>query len=413
MAEVVRSCGRNQKYQIILITEVSNLKIDKKRSLDTLSTLIKINTVNPPGDEVHLANYIKEYVEGFDLNTDLKAISKDRSNIIVKLKGSDPTRPSLIFSGHLDTVPIGEINSWEQDPFSATIKKGKLYGRGSCDMKGGVSAILEAMISLKEQKFTPKMDVIFVGTVGEEVDCLGSKTIVENNDISNPGAMIIAEPSNNKIFTAHKGAFWLNIRIYGKTAHGSMPKEGKNSILAAKAVIDKIYNLQFMNDFKNVLLGPSTVNVSMINGGVNTNVVPDYCSLTVDFRTIPGVEHKMIYEDIQNILADMKNKENITDWNIEILHDLPPLSNKKGDDFIDLVFNIKNESGKLQSEELGANYYTDGSIYGEAYDIPIIIYGPGNEKLAHQPNEYVKVDNYIESIETYINVVKQYSKASK
>lgn len=387
------------------------MDIEKDRVLKSLKSLININTVNPPGDEVHLANFIKKYMESYNLSTCLKPVSKDRFNIITTIKGSDSTRPSLIFSGHLDTVPIGERKSWKQDPFSGTVIGKKLYGRGSCDMKGGVAAILEAMIYLKEQKFIPKMDVKFVGTVGEEVDCIGSKNIVENREINNPGAMIIAEPSNNKIFTAHKGALWLKIEIYGKTAHGSMPKEGNNAILASQTVINNIYSLKFLTEKNNVLLGNSTVNVSMIEGGVNTNVVPDYCSITLDFRTIPEITHENIYTEIENILTEMKNNDELTNWNIEILHDLPPLSNSKDDDFIQMMFDIKNKTSNLQNKELGANYYTDGSVYGEAFDIPIVIYGPGNEKLAHQPNEYVDVDNFFEAIETYVNIIKDYSEA--
>ena len=387
------------------------MDIEKDRVLKSLKSIVNINTVNPPGNELHLANFIKNYMDSYNLSTDLKSVSENRSNIITTIKGSDSSRPALIFSGHLDTVPIGEMKSWKQDPFSGTIIDRKLYGRGSCDMKGGVAAILEAMIYLKKQDFTPKMDVKFVGTVGEEVDCIGSKSIVENAEIKNPGAMIIAEPSNNKIFTAHKGAFWLKIEVYGKTAHGSMPKEGNNAILASQKIINNIYNLNFLKEKNNDLLGTSTVNVSMIEGGVNTNVVPDYCSVTVDFRTVPGIIHKNIYAEIERILTEMKNSNELINWNIETLHDLPPLSNTKDDDFIQMMFDIKNRSSNLQSKELGANYYTDGSVYGEAFDIPIVICGPGDEKLAHQPNEYVDIDNYIEAIETYIHIIKAYSEA--
>src|SRR5699024_8876831 len=152
-----------------------------------------------------------------------------------------------VFSGHLDTVPIGNKDNWDSPPFSGYLKNGRIYGRGSCDMKGGVAALIEALIRIKESKELPTANIIFIGTAGEEVDCIGAKEIIKEKTIKNAGAMVIAEPSNNQVYSAHKGALWIEIEVYGKTAHGSMPNEGINAIVHMMEVLKRMKKYNFFN----------------------------------------------------------------------------------------------------------------------------------------------------------------------
>src|SRR5699024_9703393 len=122
----------------------------------------------------------------------------ERANIIVEMEGKDPNLPPIIFNGHLDTVPVGNKENWVEDPFSGVLKDGKIYGRGACDMKSGIAGLLESMINIKNSGIIPETNIIFIGTIGEEVDCIGAKEVVKTNILGNAGAMVIAEPSNNK-----------------------------------------------------------------------------------------------------------------------------------------------------------------------------------------------------------------------
>lgn len=385
------------------------MQINKKRAIRFLQKLIQENTVNPPGNELGVAQIIKEHVQNYNLNAEIKTITNDRANIIVQLPGENPDSSPLIYSGHLDTVPIGETTNWHIDPFLGEIKNGKLYGRGACDMKSGVAALIESMIYMKENNITPKEDIIFIGTVGEEVDCLGAKQIIQENLIDNAGAMIIAEPSNNKVFSAHKGALWLEIETLGKTAHGATPKEGINAIRSMMNILKKLENASFLTEFEHHLLGKPSINVSMVEGGVQANVVPDYCKSTVDIRTVPTMEHNMIIERVNSLLKE--EERNGCRAKLNILQNLMPLSNKENNPFVNLALHINENIQGKKFKEGAANYYTDGSVFADYLDIPIIIYGPGDGKLAHQANEYVETENYINSINYYILMAQSYTQA--
>src|SRR5699024_10662324 len=154
------------------------LAVNRERAIKFLEKLIKQNTVNPPGNENVIVNIISEHVRKYNLNAKTKPITEGRSNIIIELEGKNPKLRPLIFSGHLDTVPAGEIHNWKVDPFLGRISDGNIYGRGSCDMKSGVAGLVEAMINIKESGETPEASIMFVGTAGEEVDCIGAKKIV-------------------------------------------------------------------------------------------------------------------------------------------------------------------------------------------------------------------------------------------
>ncbi|GIN99010.1 peptidase M20 [Siminovitchia terrae] len=381
--------------------------VNQKRAIHFLQKLISINSVNPPGNELAVANAIAEHANKAGLSTEIKAFSKDRANIIVRLKGRNPKKPSLIFSGHLDTVPVGD-NSWKYQPFSAVIEDGKVYGRGSCDMKSGVAALIEAMIILKERDEMLEHDVIFVGTAGEEVNCIGASLMVDDDALKNAGAMVIAEPSNGRVFTTHKGALWLEIKLFGKTAHGSMPSEGVNAIVHMSELIERLKKFTFSYDQEHALLGKPTLTISTIDGGVKTNVVPDQCKLTLDIRTIPDIEHAQIVEEMEEILKDLETKIDHFHAELNVINNLPALENEKDNRFVQLALKTNKELNQVSVEEMGANYYTDASIFSPSLKIPIIIYGPGNEKLAHQPDEYVDLNQYIDSITYYAELAKRF-----
>lgn len=144
----------------------------------------------------------------------------------------------------------------------------------------------------------------FVGTAGEEVDGYGAKKVVEKGQIDKATALVVSEPSENQLFTAHKGCLWLEIITYGKTAHGSIPDQGINAILTMNESINTLQTYQF--DYTpHPLLGHPTMNIGTIEGGVKTNVVPDQCNLTLDIRTVPGQDNDRILQDIDNMMKEI------------------------------------------------------------------------------------------------------------
>ena len=374
--------------------------------VELLQRMVKVNTVNPPGDEQELAELICDFISDQGLECQLHQVDENRSNIVVILRGKDSTLKKLYFSGHLDTVPIGE-QPWTVNPFGAEIKDGRIYGRGTTDMKGGVAALLETMLILKESQFPLEQDVIFVGTIGEEVDCLGARTAVERGLIENPGAILIAEPSSLDLYEAHKGALWLEIRTYGKTAHGSMPEEGINAIDSMMYILNELQKLKL--DDVDDLLGMMSSSINVINGGVATNVVPDYCTLNLDFRTVTASQNQIILNKIEAIIASLSDANVGFESDYAVLQNLEPLTNENENALIKKLRRTNLKSKQNRS----AKYYTDGSVFRKHFDGPILICGAGDPTLAHQPDESISIDDLEKSVELYLQLVDIYQENNK
>ncbi|MEH7123079.1 M20 family metallopeptidase [Bacillus sp. JJ1773] len=384
--------------------------VDKDDAIQFLKSLIQINTINPPGGEKALADKISQRLENTGLMVQADIVEKDRENLIVSYSNAEISPDDskrLIFSGHFDIVPVGNVE-WTYPVFEGRQDGERIYGRGSSDMKSGVAAMIIAMECIEKAGIKLNGILQFVGTVGEEVDCLGSKTVVKKGQIDQASAIVISEPTSNQPVIAHKGVLWLKISMFGKTAHGSMPLEGINAILAMNQFMNELNNYILQYD-EHEILGGSTLNIGMINGGVGTNVVPDECSITIDIRTVPGQSHTEITENIKQLAQKVSEKMNVS-FGIEVLNDMGCVYTPADDPFIEL--GIKTAQSLNSKEDLkpgGVNYYTDGSIYkAHLPEVPILIYGPGEPKQAHQPDEWVEIQKYLDSIQYYIALAIDY-----
>ncbi|MFZ5943152.1 MAG: M20 family metallopeptidase [Bacillota bacterium] len=379
--------------------------LNEEKAVEFLQEVIKLNTTNPPGQEKALAQLIADKLEQHGINSTVDDLGNNRGNVIASIKGSKEKK-TLFLNGHLDVVPPGEI-PWKYDPFAAVIEDGKLFGRGASDMKGGLAALVIAMCLISEAGVSLKGDLLFAGSAGEEVDCLGAIDLLNKGYLQDVGAAVIAEPSNLKIFSATKGALWLEFTAQGKTSHGSMPQYGNNAILQINGLVNELTNYRFKYQQHN-LLGNPTINIATIKGGVKTNVVPDSCVLTVDIRTVPGQSHQEIIQDIFAILEQLKYEFPGFDVKLKILNNHEAVETTKESPFLQLGIKTAQEVLGLHIETQGVNYYTDASVFIPTLGIPVIIFGPGDEKLAHQPDEYVEVSKYIDSIKYYTALILNY-----
>jgi len=241
--------------------------------------------------------------------------------------------------------------------------------------------------------------LIVAGTAGEEVDSLGARAFVEAGYLDNVGNIVIAEPSNLKLFTCQKGALWLEFTAIGRTAHGSMPDLGENAILIMNKFLNSLTKYEFDYSPHSLLTAP-TINVGTINGGVKTNVVPDQCVLTLDLRTIPGQSHDLIINDLTAMFEQcLSNKDK---GKIRILNNREPIEIDPYHPLVITAQKVGREVLSLVLEPAGVNYYTDASVLVKEKNVPVILFGPGNEKLAHQPNEYVEIDKLTAAVKYYI-----------
>ncbi len=246
------------------------LKLTKK--------LIAMDTVNPPGNEYVAAKFVGRLLAENGFKVEYVPFEENRIHVIAE-KGLSKDLAPIVFTGHFDTVPLG-TRKWSVDPFGGEVKNGKLYGRGSSDMKGGVAAIVLAAI----RAFTlgsPVEGIRLVLTAGEELGCQGAKDLVKTySGLGEASGIVVGEPTANIPAIGHKGGLYLNLSATGVTAHSSMPHLGENAIYKVARAISKIEQFDFGVE-EDPLLGFPTVNVGKVFGGQNINSVPD----SADFKT--------------------------------------------------------------------------------------------------------------------------------
>ena len=359
--------------------------------VELTQTLIRMDTINPPGSEEPAARYLGELLNSAGLQVSYPRLGENSTGLIAVVPGKSSKLP-LVFTGHLDTVPIGDA-PWDSPPHGAEIKNGRLMGRGSSDMKSGVAAMAVTALHLAQEP-EGQGGAVFVFTAGEETGSEGAFQMKESGVLPDEaGALVVAEPTSNIPLLGHKGAFWLECTAKGKSAHGAMPDLGDNAIYKAARAAASLENFFFSAE-SHPQLGKPTVNVGTFVGGSKINMVPDSARFRVDLRSVPGVEHARLLEDIQAHLGP--------DIEIERLIDLPGILTPESDPWIMQVLDIIARIQGNRPEPGYVNFFTDASVLTYAMNNPpILILGPGEPSQAHQTNEYCEVVKIGKSVEFY------------
>ena len=360
--------------------------------------IVRMNTVNPPGDEEQCARHLGVLLENAGFKVAYHQLSPKRASLVATIGGSGDKAP-LCFTGHIDTVPLGAAK-WRMDPFAADTDAGKLYGRGTSDMKSGVAAFVVACVNLSGRlERSPGLELVI--TAGEETGCQGAFQLTHKSGaLGRAGAVIVGEPTSNYPFVGHKGAFWLNARSKGVTAHGSMPEKGVNAVFKAARAVTVLERFRFSNP-PHPLMGQATLNVGTIRGGLNINSVPDEAVIGIDIRTVPSVGHAQIKADLARQLG--------ADVELETLLDLESVYTAPEDPWVQEVFDVMQGILGKRPEPRAATYFTDAAALNLAYGTPpTIILGPGEAPLAHQTDEYCVVERIAESVAAYEEIARRW-----
>ncbi len=355
---------------------------DTITGLDLTRRLVAFDTINPPGKEAACFKYLASLLEPAGYVLTWHDWRPNRPNLIARLPATEPAkRAPLVYSGHVDTVPLGQAK-WSVDPFAGEIREGRLYGRGTSDMKAGVAAFVVAALRLAE---IPERhaEIQLIITSGEETGCEGALALAETNLLEDAAALIIAEPTDNRALCGHKGALWVNLVHEGVTAHGSMPDKGRNAIFAAVESIERLRSHDFGIKPHQVMGGP-TLNVGNMSAGLNVNSVPDLARVGVDIRSVVGQTNAQIRADLQQLLGDQVRLEPLTDMD-NVYTDFD-------DPWMESVFAVSEEVLGTAPEVATATYFTDASVLKPAMgNPPTLIMGPGTMAMAHQTDEYCEV----------------------
>jgi succinyl-diaminopimelate desuccinylase len=354
-----------------------------------------------PNVETAVAECICDYLRGEGIASEAKEIFEGRSNAYGTLEGTG-TGKTLLFCGHIDTVPP---NNMETEPFEAYIEEGKIYGRGTADMKGGVAAMLVAMAALKRAGVKLRGTVKFAGVAGEESPNTseGARALVEQGKVADMA--IVGEATNLNIAAAHKGMEWLKIEVKGRAAHGSVPEKGVNAIMKATKVLQAIENkiVPKLKERVHPLVGTPTINIGRIQGGVLNNIVPDFCWFSLDRRWIPGETLEGVIREIQEVITELQKLD--PDLEAKIIRQgetfgRGPMEIPVSHPLVQVVTQAATEVLGQEPKIMGVVYWTDGAHLAKA-GIPTLIFGPGDIAEAHAAVEFVDIKQLYKAAQVY------------
>ena len=281
-------------------------------ALEITRDIVRMDTRNPPGREVECAHYLGDLLGAAGLEVSYYEFAPERTSLVAVLRGEGGEgKKPLCFGGHIDVVPLG-TKDWSVDPFGAEIVDGKLYGRGTTDMKTGVASFVHVALKLAAEGHRGAADLVLAICAGEETGCEGSYHLGKVGALGEAGAIVIGEPTANYPILGHKGALWLRVETEGVTAHGSMPELGDNALYKAARSVTRLEDFDF-NVMPHELLGKSTLNVGTMQGGLNLNSVPDHAEFTIDIRTLPEQDHGQILTGLEGFLGDENKVGRIVD----------------------------------------------------------------------------------------------------
>lgn len=357
----------------------------------TLVDLVKINSVNPdlekggPG-EIEIGTYIHNTLLTLGFHSTIATISDGRMNIVGKRAGASKGR-SLILNAHMDTVGVKGMN----DPFGATIKDGKLFGRGAYDMKGSIAAMLGVAKTISDQNIKLPGDLILTFVADEEYESIGTQALLK--DIS-ADACIVTEPTELKICLAHRGFGVYEITTHGLAAHGGLHKVGIDANLKMGKVLYELGQLsqRVRSAKKHQLCGEASLHVPLINGGQSLFIYANQCTINVERRTLPGEEESIVYQELRNILTQLHSEDKDFNATIKQLIWRNPYEIAKDSS---IVKALSNSIGRANSVEyIGHTWWEDSGLFGQA-GIPTVIIGPKGGGI-HQQEEWVELNSVFE-----------------
>lgn len=369
--------------------------------IEIAEELIRFDTSGPPTQEQPCAEWIRDFLDDAGFRTTLQVVEPGRANIIGKI-GED-TEPGLVLSGHIDVVLAGDPDLWKvSGPYEPVTKDGYLFGRGACDMKGPNACMLQMAKDYAREDFKRQLTLVF--TAGEDTGGWFVNNVLDDKLVTPAEAKycVIGEPSLMEIIPVHKGSGGADIMIHGKAAHSSKPELGIN---ANQKAADFLYELRALQEEldkeQHPLLGPTTVECTLMEGGFKANIIPDQAQLTINFRLIPVHKEPEVskgwFTSIIDKLSrnDPEFKAELTSHRASSPLDVPLDS--------EIVITLKDILG---TEPVGAPYYTEAVSYTSS-GIPAVICGPGSIDQAHTPDEYISLEQLGLGYKTYKELVKR------
>jgi succinyl-diaminopimelate desuccinylase len=401
-------------------------EIDADELVDLTAQLVRINSVWDPAagtSEQTAAELVARWAqaEGFAVRMD--EVEAERPNVVVEWSGGAGVR-RLMFEGHTDVVTPGDVSRWRYDPFGAEIVAGRMYGRGTNDTKGNLAAMLIAMAALKRSG-APAAGSIVGGVLCDEEDrMLGVQDFIRRGHADGITGAVICEPQDGLICTSQKGALRARFDVTGRMSHGAMPLTGLNSAPALARLIDGLHELE--NDAvaspgKDPFLGWPSFTPTVIQappvGAPQLNVMPNSARLLTDIRTVPGQSHPRIVEALEKLAVDIEGavaehyrvhdrrlgieRDRRLAVDLEILTDRPCTLTDREEPVVRAADWATRRVTRVEPEYGGVPGATDGTFLWALKQIPIVTMGAGDREVPHQVDEWVNLDQLVDTARIY------------
>ena len=375
-----------------------------ERCIELLKDLVRVDSVNPSlvvdaAGEQHIARLLTTAIQGgIGLRVREQIVQPGRPNIVAELEGRAPGR-SLMFCGHIDTVGVAGMS----DPFSGEERDGRIYGRGSQDMKGGIAAMVDAARVIVESGGLEAGKLIIACVVDEEHASIGADALVTK---WRADGAVVTEPTDLQVAVAHKGFEWVEIETEGRAAHGSRPREGRDAIRYMGRVLNGLdaIDRQLQSRPPHKLLGTASLHASLIEGGRELSSYPDRCHLQMERRTIPGEAPGAGAREIDDLLARLRGEDpdfkassramfSRTPYEVPVDHELPKAM-------------LRAAGSALPP--IGMSFWTDAAILGDA-GIPSILFGPMGAGL-HSTEEWVNIQSVLKCRDALVELARDWCK---
>ncbi|CDO29016.1 M20 family metallopeptidase [Mycolicibacterium porcinum] len=369
--------------------------VDEWRCAELTAAMVRCDTSNPPGDERSIIPLLSDVLVGLGAKPEVFEPAPGRTSVLATVAGTGPgPRRQLLINGHIDVVPVVE-EEWALPPFGGVVRDGRLYGRGACDMKGGIAAAIEGLRACFDAQAPPACDVTFHLVADEETGGRwGTEALLRAGRIA-ADAAIVPEPSELQVCVAERGVLLAEITVVGRAAHGSDPSVGHSAVADAARLVGVLHQADF--GISHPLLGSPTCNVGQIDGGTAPNIVASSCTLRVDRRVLPGETPEQAVASLRTLIEQAGDG---IDCTVEVIAFAAGSELYADHPFVGLVRAAAGADTPIRGLYLG----TDARFLRNDLGIPTVVYGPGSMTVAHSSEESVALAELTAAARTFARV---------
>jgi succinyl-diaminopimelate desuccinylase len=377
--------------------------INQDEIVQIVCDLVRVDTTNPPGNEYLCKERVTDCITSLGMEVSYYEKEPGRTNIVGKIGSGSK---SIGFVSHMDVVPPGELDQWQTPPFEPTIIEGKIFGRGTLDDKGSFACAYSACKAFLAEHQDFDGTIYLIAAADEEMGSeLGIIYLVEECGLRFDVAIIPDGGRMDLSIYGEKGILWVELESRGIQAHGSTPELGRNAIIPMAEWLAEIKTLDLGANYDRAFDG-WTMNIGTVQGGSSTNTVPSVARATIDFRLPAGIAKSQVLEALKSKAAKVKQHSPDAELHIKVLHETEPhLSDKNSIIIRSFDTAARRLNLPMKYETFGGNTVAKNLFFA---GITSVVHYPGDDKLAHVPNEFVNIDElvlgsvlYAETLEAY------------